>query len=161
MKRILPAFLASALLCGGVYADDVREYTYLMVWNSDSTYNTYKCADRPVVYCAEDYLQLKVNDTEVSYPANQALKFTFSKTEQAETGINTPSSEGLFDITQKNFVATGLAENVKAVSIYSVDGKRVMQKNTSGGSVAMDISMLKAGIYVVQCGSVNFKFLKK
>lgn len=147
---------------GRVYAaDDVREYTYVVIWNADNSYNVYKCADRPMIFPSEGYLLLRVNDTEIQFPADQPRKFTFSKAEDIESGVSDVQSKGLFDVTQDKLNISGLKKGVKVAGIYSADGKQMMQGKTADGKVCLDVSGLKPGIYVVQCGDVKFKFLKK
>ncbi len=156
------ALIMSTIFMGEVYASErIREYTYVVIWETDSTCNVYKSSDNPIIIPTADYLSLRVNGTEVQYPANKPFRITFSKTPDIDTAVEEVITKGMYEITQTQVSITGLDKTVKNASIYSVDGKQVLGAKTENGTVTLNISDFKAGIYVVKCGDVNFKFLKK
>ncbi len=161
MKKILTSFLLS-LVCvaGTLSADEVKDYAYVVLWNADGTCNVYKCADRPMIIPEEENLRFLVNDTEILFPCTEVLKVTFSKTPEVDTAVEDVKQNTCFDLTQNHVKISGL-DDTKTVSIYSSDGIRMLNAKPSDGEVSIDISHLKKGIYIVQCGKTNFKFLKK
>ena len=161
MNRLLLLLVGCMCAVGKVGASDkIEDYIYVFIWNSDGTNCVYKCADRPAIIPTKECLLLRVNGTEIQYPINEFRKFSFGKTEDFESGIQTPSTQAVYEITQNAVRISGLKNTVTA-RIYSADGKNVSSEKSSAGRVTLDISQLKAGVYVVKCGTENFKFLKK
>ena len=161
MKRIYFFLMVCLLTIGKMFATDkVTDYTYLLIWNSDSTYNVYKCAERPVVIPTAECLLLRINGTEIQYPINEARKFTFGKTEDFESGVKNPEANALYEITPNMVRITGV-KKAGSAGIFSTDGKCMMQGKSQEGEITFDITSLKSGVYVIKCGTENFKFLKK
>lgn len=161
MKKNLLTFLLSLVCMTGAFAvNEVTDYAYVVLWNADGTCNVYKCADRPMIIPEEENLRFLVNDTEVLFPCTEVLKITFSTTPEVDTAVEEVKQNACFDLTQNYVKVTGL-DDAKMVSIYSSDGKRMLNAKPSNGEVTIDISHLKKGVYIVQCGKTNFKFLKK
>lgn len=161
MKKFLFLLMITFTVMANVYASDkVEDYTYVVIWNSDNTNNVYKCADRPTIYPTSENLVLRTNHTEVLYPITEARKFTFGKSEDYESGIKTAETHALYEITANMVRISGLKQST-AASIFSTDGKCMMQKKSSKGEISFNITGLRNGVYVVKCGTETFKFLKK
>ena len=138
--------------------DNVERVTQVLVWSSDSTYTVYKCADNPTVYADETGLVLSVNGTQVVFPGNEVRKFTFA--DEASTGVENAVAKGTYEITQNLVKVDGLVAGT-LVAIYDTGGRLVTQSKAVTGNVAIDISSLSHGVYVVKAGSTNFKFMKR
>ena len=161
MNKLLLLLMACICVVSKVCASDkIEDYTYVLIWNADGTNCAYKCADRPAIIPTKECLVLRVNGTEVQYPINEFRKFSFGKTDDFESGIQTPSTQAVFEVTQNEIRISGL-KGTKTAHVYATDGKNMLSGKASSGQITLDVSKLKAGVYVVKCGTENFKFLKK
>ncbi len=161
MKKFLFILVAYFMAIGKLYADDFWEYAYVFAWSPDGKCTVYKCVDEPVLIPQEEGLAICVNGEEVQIIMDGVCKFTFSKTGDVDTVVPEVLSKGVCEVTKNTVTLTGIDGGVKMAGVYSTDGKHLLQGKVSDGSVSLNISGLKSGVYVVQCGSVNFKFLKK
>lgn len=161
MKKLLLflcLWLGMSVAARAQYWDSVKKITQVLVWNADGTYAAYRCADHPVVKVVDREFILRVNGTEVIFPADEARKFTFD--DEQLTPVEGTTMQGSFDVTQDAVKADGLKPGT-AVEVYDLNGRRVATAKAAAGSASVDISALSRGVYVVKAGSTNFKFMKR
>ena len=140
--------------------ENVAKVTNVLVWNVDSTFTAFKCADQPVVRPDATGLIIEVNGTQITFPLNEARKFTFATDEQVAAGIENPVNNGTYEITQNGISVEDLKDGT-VIAIYDISGKTVARKQAVGGSASIDTSSLPHGVYVVKAGNINFKFMKR
>ena len=143
----------------------VPEPNYVLyVWLIDGRIIGYPAKDKPQVLVGDDMFTLTTNSTEIGYPSENVLKFTFE-----DSSVDNPITEIVLPTvteTQMNYDAgcmrlTGL-NPLSKVSVYDIQGRLMTtQKADAEGNLSISFGQYPAGIYAVKTEKSNYKILKK
>lgn len=87
----------------------------------------------------------------------ESVSIAFDNT---STGIDQIHAFNLKGITDGNLSIAGLKPGQK-VEVFDVSGKKVAETKASVDNASVDISNMKAGVYVLRAGSNIVKFIKR
>jgi hypothetical protein len=108
---------------------------------------------RPIVSFLDNDVQLQCGELTVLYPLDQYLKLTIEESAVPTDIQGRPGNES-FTISGSAVTARGVSRLV----LYSVDGKRIATaKPGDDGAVTLSTAQLRAGVYVLSCGTKSFK----
>ena len=161
MRKIVFLF-AVLLLAGGIWAQDEEQPVQkLNVHMLNGQIVSFLLDDEPVTTFENGNLVITTNQGQYSYPLAQMKKYTH---EGIPDGIDVPTvAPGDILVRQNNeqMLIEGLPDKAQ-VSVYSVDGKMLFNKQAIGGQpTSIMMSMYPAGNYIINAGGVSFKFVKQ
>lgn len=154
MKLLTPAFLLTAFLLSSVKLSAQT----LVVWQKNGQKAYYSLDEKPKTTFTATDLVITTHMLTINYPLSNILRYTY----ESSTGIDDIRDNQGFCISEDGTEV--ILRNVKkgiAVSVYSVDGKLVEQKQSSGEAV-MTVSLRQhpLGVYVVKHDDVSYKIVK-
>lgn len=145
MKRIV-ILLSCILSVAFVSADD---YNALIVKLCNGDTNTYMLSENPKVTVPESSIVIKNSSVSTTYERSEVEKFYFEYVD-TETGIDKLNDTSVvFRMNESEICISGLDCDA-VVSVTTLDGRIVFstQCDTSG-SVSIELSSLKEGVYVL------------
>jgi len=114
----------------------------------------------PMMTFNDESLVLVTDETQILYALNQVSKFTYEGEEESalpsveETSILVHQDRELLSIE-------GLSEGTP-VGIYTLEGQRVIMTRALGSEpTQVSLGTLPEGIYIIQAGSLSYKFVKQ
>ena len=160
MKRVIIIFSALCLTAG-VWAQDDKPEQKLVVHLRSGEKVMFVLDEEPVTTFDGGQLVLTTSKTRVIYNLENVQKYTH---EGVATGLDSPKlKKGDILVRQNNemMMIEGLPADMQ-VDVYSADGKLILSKKASAGQATM-LSLIgqPSGIYIVNAGSVSFKFVKQ
>lgn len=131
----------------------------LVVWQKSGAKVTFQMDSQPKTLFSDNQLVIKTNTTEVSYPRESIIRYTY---ENLASGIDDAKQDGIdYDASQSKLSFAQLKAGEK-VEIYSTDGSLMKSvKADKEGKLTVSLSELTKGVYVVKSSSSNFKILKQ
>ena len=127
---------------------------------------SFSFAEKPVVALSDANLSVSVGGVErVSYAYAEVQRVVV--VDDVVSAIdnvvaNDKSQHVVFSFSANVLNVSGLAAN-ESIALYTIDGKLMLrEKANADGKVAMNLSSLQQGIYVVRTQSgISYKFFKK
>lgn len=152
-------FAVSVALFAG-HPLSAEEKTMLVVWSKDSTKVAYALDEEPKIRFTATDLVIAVQDTEVNYPLEDMLRFTYG--DASETNIlDIHAEKSIFLLDGNSLLFPSLGEGA-TVSLHALDGTLVFTKTVStAGDYAFPLSALSSGVYMVNVNGVTYKIVKR
>lgn len=120
------------LCAGSIFAQ-----TCLVVCFKDSTKINYKLLEKPIINPNQNIIEFITNEVSISHKITDIEKFYFSSAKNDNTSVNST-----------------IPSDVKLL-LYDLNGINL------GEITENNLNSLKPGIYIINAGSKNFKFIKK
>lgn len=151
--------LTTALLLASINA--FAEQYVFVVWTDAGEQISYPLSDKPKVTQDEDVLILTTTNTSVEYPKSDVTKFTLSIQEVNnidEIAIdNDASIRHSRDCIEMSNCRAG-----SIVAMYSTSGQLIRSYAVADdGTLAINISELANGIYILSNENITYKLLKQ
>lgn len=163
MKRNLSVrrlLLAVSLVLFAGHPLSAEEKTMLVVWSKDNTRVAYALEKEPRISFTSTDLIITVQDTEVSYPLEDMLRFTYGDASESNI-LDMHAGESLFLLDGNSLLFPSLAAGT-TVSLHALDGAPVFVKTVStAGDYAFPLSALSSGVYMVNVNGVTYKIVKR
>lgn len=131
----------------------------LIILQSDGNLISFNLDERPVSTLTTGNLVITTQTSNFSYPLSRIKKFYY---ENVTEGIDKVNIDEI-NITQKDdLIIIHKLTKGKTVSIYSLDGRLMISKISTGVSpIVISIENLPGGTYVVKADYATFKTLKR
>ena len=154
-------------------ATDVKKFTfapvyYFVAWLNDGSRYAYALDQHPVVTYSDGELQLSTSQQQITYPATEVRKFTFSVsdlTAEGETPPTTqvPSIEQATQFTlQQGEVHFSSCRAGTPISLYTIDGKLLHTVRVdANGRASLDTSIYPSGVYIIKTETITHKIIKR
>lgn len=139
---------------------DALAFDAVKVTEPDGNETLFLLESHPRVSMENETLLVTTDDAVASFMLEGAIRFEFADygtTEVAKLSVETP----VFKLSKEMLEATHI-KPFSTVSVYNLDGLPMKSAQTDqSGYVAIQISDLPNGIYIVNSNSKIFKFYKK
>ena len=140
------------------------EQNVVAIYQQNGEVALFAFAAKPELSYSATHLIINTSGTSVQYPINQLKKVSFEKADIDEPivdNIDMPDiAPEIFSFSDGQIVIKGGEPN-SVVNIYTVQGSLSMQyRLDSNGSATVPTDNLRGTVYVIQNGSVTFKFAK-
>lgn len=153
-------------------ATDVKKFTfaplyYFVAWLNDGSRYAYALDQHPVVTYSDGELQLSTSQQQISYPAVEVHKFTFSASDISCDGHPPVSvTAPLEQITQFNLqqgeIHFSSCRAGTPISLYALDGKQLHTVTVdANGRASIDTSVYPAGVYIIKTETITHKIIKR
>ncbi len=154
MKKILIALL---LLPLSVVAQTTSNAT-LVLHHADGTTTDIALFTQPRVTFTADKLLVMSPVLNLEYPAENVLRFTYKG---EGTGITSPQSDAEFSQENGQMVFHGITA-ADRVAVYTTNGIRVpVRLVTYDGGLALPLSSIPQGVYILSVNGKTSKFTKR
>ena len=134
---------------------------WFVVWTGSGGRISYPLTERPKVIHSGESLTVTTTATTVEYPKSEVSKFTLSDTELG--GVESISADRAGELFRKGNTVelSGFAVGT-TVSVFTVSGQRIISECVSAdGTLSLDLSPIKSGIYIISTGSITHKIIKR
>lgn len=141
-----------------LYAGTLQAQT-LVIWQKGGSKVYFNLDDQPKTTFTTDELVITTNTATYNYPLANISRYTYEGGALSILNIKPQS----VSITQNSndIIVTGLPVG-KTTSVYSVDGKLIIQKRSDGASrLTLSLSNLPVGVYVIKAEEVTYKVTKR
>lgn len=147
------------------------EQNVVAIYQQSGEVAMFAFADKPELSYSATHLIISTSGTTVQYPINQLKKVSFEKAD-IEDPIVDPIVDPIDNINMSDIVPEVFSfsdgqivikggEPNSVVNIYTVQGSLSMQyRLDSNGYATVPTDNLRGTVYVIQNGSVTFKFAK-
>ncbi len=155
VKLLLPLLLFSAMAMAA-------DQNVVAIYLQDGEVTQFAFADKPELSYSTTELIISTDDATVRYPINQLKKVSFELTNRPTAVITVPDDASkIFSFREGQIVIEGGVPN-SVVNIYTVQGVLEMQYRLdgNGNAVIPTSSLRRFAVYILQNGSVTFKFAK-
>ena len=157
-KKCLMA-LAMALACQMPASAGGRA---LQVWQTDGQKVTISLNEEPRTTYSEGNLIITTTKTTITYPLEQVRKYTYILDEPTSEGDGVPDGiKSILSDDGETLIFKGLKPNTE-VLLYSASGQLMRKfKPTNSNPVAVSVSQLPTGVYIVKANGVTYKISKR
>lgn len=156
MKRFI---IIAILLCipYKIFADGINAVN---LWLTHGKHITYLLCKEPIITFQGEEFILTTQNSIVSYPAKDILKYTFSKIEP--DAIDSYTKEKAYVVVKDaNLIGRNL-DPTSNVVVYSVDGSILSSAMTDEkGNVSISLPKTPNNIYVIKTSVATFKIRKQ
>ena len=154
MKKVI------LLLFGMVLTTTVKaEGLMLQIWQTDGQVVTIALSDEPVTTYADGKLIVQTKKTTITYPLEKVKRYTYGS---EIDGISLPDAvKAEFSNNGETLTFTGLKPNTN-IWVYTAAGQVARHLNSGKNSkVAVSVSNLPTGVYVVKINDTTYKMTKR
>lgn len=154
MKKVI------LLLFGMVLTTTVKaEGLMLQIWQTDGQVVTIALSDEPVTTYADGKLIVQTKKTTITYPLEKVKRYTYGS---EIDGISLPGAvKAEFSNNGETLTFTGLKPNTN-IWVYTAAGQVARKLNSGKNSkVAVSVSNLPTGVYVVKINDITYKMTKR
>ncbi len=135
--------------------------THLVVWAKDGTKVSYLLNESPKVTFSDYNLVIKTDGVEVNYELSQMLRLTYENDEFTKIVNVEGKMENPFTFNGETLMFEA-SDTELSVRIVSSDGILVLSREVKkGNTLAVPVSRLANGYYVVKVNGITYKILKK
>lgn len=159
MKQILFIFLLAILKVGVLCSQNIMVVDMLDGMGQNIELST----ESNITYNADSIIILPRTGvmTPMTFAISDVRKLFFLETNVTGKQEDIHSSCSVYPNPVVNgFFINGLDEGDYLLTIYSMDGKAIICRNYYYGE-RIDVSSLEPGVYIIQVGNYNGKFVKK
>lgn len=151
-KLLLTALMSLGFLCS-VFAQEV---TFTIV-KTDGTTASYVMSTSSKIYYSDTQLFLDSNGETVSYNLSSLRKAYFSEIQ----GVNETDNQqfAIYPNPAKDVLRINNISDNQEVIIYSINGA-VVKRDIVSEDAAINVSDLRAGLYIIGVGNEFSKFIK-
>lgn len=132
----------------------------LQIWQADGQIVTISLNEEPVTTYSEGNLIITTTSTTITYPLEQIDRYTYV-TENVSEGDGVPDGiKSIFSNDGETLTLKGL-KSISEICIYSASGQLIRTVKASGDKVAVSLSQLPTGVYLVKANGVTYKISKR
>ena len=153
--------------------NDVSKFTfepiyYFVAWLNNGNRYAYALDEHPVVTYSNGELLLDTRYEQISYPATEVRKFTFSASDNTHeeplppsTGLNSIEHEQLKALQHGDMFFSG-CKGGSSVCVYSIDGKHIHTTQVDeNGNARIMLSSYPSGVYIIKTETITHKIIKR
>ena len=156
MKRFLLLLIAGVL----VSVTSKASNKVLQIWQADGQIVTISLNEEPVTTYSEGNLIITTISTTITYPLEQVDRYTYV-TENMSEGDGVPDGiKGILSNDGETLTFKGL-KSISGICIYSASGQLIRTVKANGDKVAVSLSQLPTGVYLVKANGVTYKISKR
>ena len=132
----------------------------LQIWQADGQIVTISLNEEPVTTYSEGNLIITTISTTITYPLEQVDRYTYV-TENMSEGDGVPDGiKGILSNDGETLTFKGL-KSISGICIYSASGQLIRTVKANGDKVAVSLSQLPTGVYLVKANGVTYKISKR
>ena len=164
MKKQKRHWFAIVMLLIAIMVLSVAKATdrLLQIWQVDGKIVTINLNDEPVTTYVDGNLVITTTKVTITYPLEQVTRYTYIEDEAVSEGDGVPN--GIRSVLlgdNESLIFKGLKSNTE-IRLYSTSGRLVQAlKANDGNDVAVSISQLPVGVYLVKVNGVTYKISKR
>ena len=144
----------------GMRADDKQNT--LVVLTKDNVLHHFVLADKPTVTFEGTQLKVTCEKASASASFNLADVIRFTYDGKSATGIDEMTVDPAEISMQDGTLVISQMKANSTVNVYSTDGKLVRQlKAQRAGTYRLNLSSLRAGVYLVKADNITYKITKR
>ena len=134
----------------------------LQVWQTDGQKVTISLNEEPRTTYSEGNLIITTTKTTITYPLEQVWKYTYILEDPTSEGDGLPDGiKSILSDDGETLTFKGLKPNTE-VLLYSASGQLMRKfKPTNSNPVAVSVSQLPIGVYIVKANGVTYKISKR
>ena len=156
MKRFLLLLIAGVL----VSVTSKASNKVLQIWQADGQIVTISLNEEPVTTYSEGNLIITTTNTTITYPLEQVDRYTYAM-ESVSEGDGVPDGiKGILSNDGETLTFKGL-KSTSDICIYSASGQLIRTVKANGDKVAVSLSQLPTGVYLVKANGVTYKISKR
>ena len=128
----------------------------LHIWQADGQIMTISLNEEPITTYSDGNLIITTTNTTISYPLEQIWKYTYV----LDGSISPDVIKSILSEDGETFTFKGLKQNTD-IQLYSASGQLLRKYKANSNQVAVSISQLPAGVYIVKANGVTYKITKR
>lgn len=157
MKRFLLLLIAGVL----VSVTSKASNKVLQIWQADGQIVTISLNEEPVTTYSEGNLIITTTNTTITYPLENVQRYTYAENTPISEGDGLPDGiKSIFSNDGETLTFKGLKSNAD-INIYSPSGQLIRTVKANGDKVAVSLSQLPTGVYLVKANGVTYKISKR
>ncbi len=134
---------------------------WFVVWLDGGGQISYPLTERPKVTHSGATLTVSTTGTTVEYTKSEVHKFTLGDTESGGVECIISDNAGRLSRNGDTVELSGFVAGT-SVSVFTVGGQAVIRERIGAdGTLSLDLSPLRGGIYLVTTGSITHKIIKR
>lgn len=160
LLTILGALVLSVLpwTNGFAQSGEVEEVTRLTLEHNDGTQSHYDLAEKPEISFEDDQLVITTPLVQSKVSRESLSHFHFTRGAASIAGV--PASDYLFRFVNNRLTIAG--SDLTRMSVYDINGMKMLDGCASEGVISADLSVLKSGVYIVNVvGKPSVKIIVK
>ena len=152
---------------------DVKKFTfspiyYFVAWLNDGSRYAYALDQHPVVTYSNGELHLSTSQEEITYPADDVHKFTFSLSDITDEGQKPPTTQvSSIELDaqislQQGDIHFASCRAGSPISLYTLDGKLLQAVEAdANGNARLATDSYPAGVYIIKTETITHKIIKR
>lgn len=157
MKRFLLLLIAGVL----VSVTSKASNKVLQIWQADGQIVTISLNEEPVTTYSEGNLIITTTNTTITYPLEEVQRYTYAEDTPISEGDGVPDGiKSIFSNDGETLTFKGL-KSTSDICIYSASGQLIRTFKANGDKIAVSLSQLPTGVYLVKANGVTYKISKR
>lgn len=158
MKRLLLSLITILLVSLMSKADN----KVLQIWQADGQIVTISLNEEPRTTYSDGNLVITTTKTTITYPLEQVWKYTYVLEGSISEGDGVPDGiKSILSEDGETLTFKGLKAGTE-VLLYSASGQLVRRLSAANdNNVAVSVSLLPTGVYIVKANNATYKITKR
>ena len=153
MKKTLKCLIILLMTCYSSWLS-AQNNPVLVLWHTDGSTTDVELYLQPKVPFSDGKILITSSVLDMEYPASEIVRFTYKG---GETSIDAPQDVASFSKEGERIVFHGV-KDPKLVSVFTSTGMSVPARvTTAGDGVALILSSIPRGVFVLSVNGKNYK----
>lgn len=133
----------------------------LQIWQTDGQIMTISLNEEPRTTYSDGNLIITTTRTTITYPLEQVWKYTYVLDGSISEGDGVPDGiKSILSDDGETLTFKGLKKNTE-IQLYSTSGQLLRKFKANSNQVAVSISQLPTGVYIVKANNATYKITKR